>query len=100
MANPANASRNRDVRIVVNVIKSSPEMSFRFHRSFKAVVPDFATPLIIRTVPFKRRAAMKLTKFLSQFPNTLGFYENVVMVRKYAPRVYARTELFANLKNV
>ena len=85
--------------IVVNIIQCSPEMSLGLHRSFKTVVPDFATALIISTVLLKCRAAMKLTKFASQFLDTLGFYENVVMVRKYAPGIYSRTELIANLQD-
>ena len=86
-------------RVVVNIIECSPEMSFGFHWPFETVVPDFATTLIIGTVPFKRRAAMKLTKFLAQFLDTLGFYENVVMVGKYAPCINPRTKFFANPKN-
>jgi hypothetical protein len=64
-------------------------MSFGPHRFLETVVPDFATPLTIITVPLEGRAAMKLTKFTSQFLDALGFQENMVMVGKYAPCIYA-----------
>jgi hypothetical protein len=75
--------------IVMNIIECRPEVSLGLHRSFKTVVPDFAATPIIGAIPFKGRAAMKLTKLVSQFLDTLGSHENMVMVRKYAPCIYA-----------
>jgi hypothetical protein len=87
-------------RVVMHIVESSPKVSFGLHWPFETVVPDFATALIIGTVPFKRRAAMILTNCVSQFSDSLGFYEYMVVIRKYAPRIYARTKVIANPENL
>jgi hypothetical protein len=43
---------------------------------------------------------MKLANFASQFFDTLGSYEDMVMVWEYAPCIYVRTKAIANPKNL
>ena len=53
-------------RIVVNVVDACPEVPVRLDLAVKAIVPDLASPLIIRSIPVERRSSVEFADLSSQ----------------------------------
>src|SRR6266850_5020962 len=87
-------------RIVMNVIKTCPEMTFRPDFTIEAPKPYLATSLSVFTVPVERRSSVKLPKRLAQSFDALTPLQCMIMIWQNAPSVNLGRIFLASVQHV